>query len=117
MVYFVRFCGHIDETRRPAGFPKEVYADFTWQVQDEHELRYNINEMSKVFVGQSCMIVPRDPDEIQSAGLPKFDSRILVPLHLITYISTETKRIIGEMPTAGLDGTTQLIDGTRVKPN
>ena len=117
MYYFVRFIAYIDETRRPAGFPQEVYADFTWQVENEQELRYNINEMSKVFVGQHCVITPKDPNEIQISGLPKFDTRILVPMHMITHISTETKRIIGEMPSAGLDGTPQLIDGTRVKPN
>jgi hypothetical protein len=73
--------------------------------------------MSKVFVAQHSMIVPENPDEIQVPGLPKFDSRILVPIGMLTHISTQTKRIIGEMPTAGLDGTPQLIDGTRVKPN
>jgi hypothetical protein len=117
MYYFVRFIGHIDETRRPVGFPTEIYADFTWQVENEQELRYNINEMSKVFVGQHCLIVPRDADEIQVMGLPKFDSRILVPIHMVTHISTETKKIIGEMPIANLDGTSQLIDGTKVRPN
>ena len=117
MYYFVRFIGSIDETRRPAGFPTEVYADFTWQVENEQELRYNINEMSKVFVAQQSMVVPRNPDEVQLTGPPKFDSRILIPIHMITHISTETKRIIGEIPVAGLDGTSQLIDGIKIKPN
>jgi hypothetical protein len=115
--YFVRFIGHLDETRRPAGFPDEVYADFTWQVENEMELRYNINEMSKVFVGQHCMIVPKEASQIEDPARPKFDSRILVPIHMLTHISTETKKIIGDMPTTGTDGTPQLIDGTKVRPN
>jgi hypothetical protein len=117
MFYYVRFTGHVDETRRPVGFPKEVYADFTWQVENEAELRYNINEMSKVFVGQHCMIVPKDTAQIEEPLKPKFDSRILVPLTMITHISTTTKKIVGEMPTVGADGTSQLIDGTKVRPN
>lgn len=117
MFYYVRFTGHVNEEIRPENFPKEIFADFIWNVKDEDELRYNINEMSKVFVGQHCMICPRDPGGVEVPGKPTLDSRILVPLHMLSHISTKTKEIIGEIPTVGVDGTAQLINGTLVKPN
>jgi hypothetical protein len=115
--FFVRFTGHVNEVLRPENFPKEVYADFIWNVKDENELRYNINEMSKVFVGQHCIVAPRNPQGVEVPGKPELDSRILVPLHMLSHISTKTKEIIGEIPTVGTDGTAQLIDGTKVRTN
>lgn len=117
MYYFVRFIGHINEEIRPENFPKEVYADFVWGVKDEQELRYNINEMQKVFVGQRSMIVAKNPTAIEVPGKPELDSRILIPMHMLSHISTKTKEVIGEIPIIGTDGTSQLIDGTRVKTN
>lgn len=117
MDFYVRFTGHVNDRIRPEGFPREIYADFIWKVENEAELRYNINEMCKVFVGQHSMIVPRDPSGIEVPGKPTLDSRILVPIGMLSHISTTTKKIIGEMPMLSADGTAQLIDGTRIKSN
>ena len=114
MYFLVRFTGHIDESRRPAGFPYQIHADFTWKVESILELRHNMNEMSQVFIKQQCMIVPLNADEVVDVPMPRTDSRIIVPLHMLTHISTTTKKIVGDIPSVNEEGQPELSDGTKV---
>ena len=113
MDFLIRFCGHIDETRRPEGFPAAVYADVFARVGSDKDLRSIINDQCTVFIKQQCMIVPKDPGGLENLKYTTFDSRVLVPLHMITHLTTETKKITGEIPDLDEDGTLQLLDGTK----
>lgn len=113
MDYLVRFIGHIDERKRPENFPKEVYSDLMVRVQAEKELKDAINQQSMVFITHQCMIVPKNPDAIQDMGKAVRDARMIVPLHMITHITTLTTHILGEIPEANLEGVLQLMDGTK----
>jgi hypothetical protein len=117
MDYLVRFIGHIDELKRPENFPKEVYSDLMVRVQDEKELKAQINAQSMVFITHQCMIVPKNPDAIQDMGKALRDTRMIIPLHMITHISTITTRILGEIPEIGLDGFLEQMDGTKATVN
>lgn len=109
----VRFIGHIDETRRPEGFPKEVYSDLLVRADDSRGLKLAINSQAQVFIEENCMIVPKDPGSLEDIGAPADDSRMIVCWHLITHITTETKRIIGEIPQLDDNNSPLLQDGTK----
>jgi hypothetical protein len=114
MDYLVRFIGHIDEHRRPVDFPKEIYSDLYVRVKDDQELKAAINEQSKTFILQQCMVVPKEPGAIEEMHKARFDTRMMVMLNMLTHIDTITKKITGEIPEVGKDGTPQLMDGTKV---
>ena len=113
MDYMVRFVGHVDERKRPEGFPREIYSDIFCRVKNEQELKVAINEQSKVYIVQQCMVVPKEPGRMESLAKPEFDTRMLVPLHLITHITTITTKIVGEIPEINLDGAAAFADGTK----
>ena len=112
--YSIRFIGHMDEMKRPDGFPKEIHFDMFARVNNEEDLREAINEYAKTLIKQQCMIVPADHSEIEDKTKMKFDSKIMVPMSSLVYISTQTKRIDGEIPGVGLAGELQLSDGSKV---
>lgn len=114
MDYMVRFIGHIDERKRPESFPKEVYADMFARVGTEQDLKKAINDYSMLFMTQQCMVVPKEPGGLEDMLKPKYDARIMVPIHMITYIETVTKKISGEIPEINTDGIAMLTDGTKV---
>jgi hypothetical protein len=114
MEHMVRFTGYIDEKRRPAGFPKEVYSDIFFDVKTAAELKNAIKSMYTVFVTQQCMLVPKDNDAIQEEESNfNYDSLILVPISMLTHIGTTTRVLAGEIPTI-VNGHLQLLDGSKV---
>lgn len=116
MDYMVRFIGHVDETKRPVGFPKEVYSDLYIRANDQAGLRNAINEHAQKFINDSCMIVPRNPnaiEEFSGQNVPP-DSRMIVCWHLLTHITTITKRITGEIPQLDENNKPQVSDGSKV---
>jgi hypothetical protein len=117
MDYMVRFIGHVDERKRPENFPREIYSDLIVRVRDEKDLKSSINAQSVIFITSQCMIVPKDPDAIQDTSKPVHDTRMIVPLHMLTHISTITTRILGEIPEINLEGYLQMPDGTKAQVN
>ena len=112
--FMVRFVGHIDERRRPENFPREVYSDLLCRVEDDQGLKKAINDMCMVFLTQQCMVVPKVPGTMEDAKKLKPDARMVVPLHMITYIDTITKRLSALTPQIGEGGLPELEDGTKV---
>ena len=104
MDYLVRFIGHINEKSRPDGFPKEVYSDLYVRAGSDAGLRKAINEQSMVFIRDNCMIVPKNPEKIEDAFRPSLDSRMIIPWHMITHLTTVTKPIVGGLPELNRDG-------------
>jgi hypothetical protein len=111
--YTVRFIGYIDERKRPEGFPHEVYVDAFYRVKDGQELKEAINGQCRVFINQQCMVVPKEPGKLEDMSRVQFDIRMLVPWHMITHLSTITKKIIGEIPEINEAGIPELMDGTK----
>lgn len=115
--WHIRFIGHIDETRRPVDFPKEIYSDLYVRADNPTGLRQAINSQCQVFINEDCMIVPKDPgaiEEFTAQHIPA-DSRMLVPFHMLTHITTVTKRIIGEIPQLDENNVPQVSDGSKVR--
>jgi hypothetical protein len=115
MEYMVRFIGHIDENKRPDDFPKEIYSDVFYEVNDLKSLRDSIKQMYQIFAAQQCMLVPKDQNVIQNdESRFNYDTLMYVPLHMITRITTDSKRLSGEVPTIDENGQAKLKDGTKV---
>jgi hypothetical protein len=115
MDYMIRFVGHIVERSRPDGFPKEIYSDLYVRADNPSGLKAAINQHCQVFINEGCMIVPKNPDEVEESVNVKYDSRIIVPWHMIAYISTITKRIIGEIPQLNEQNKPEVSDGSKVQ--
>lgn len=115
MEYMVRFTGYIDEQKRPLDFPSEIYSDVFFDVQNTTELRDSIKKMYQIFAAQQCMLVPEDQNAIQNdESRFNYDSLMYVPMHMLTKITTDSKRLSSEVPTIGEDGQPKLKDGTKV---
>ncbi len=112
--FLVRFIGHIDETRRPDGFPKQIYSDMVCRVNGEAELKDMINGRCQQLIHDQFMIVPKDVTA-ESSIVKKAvrDDRMMVTMHLITHITTQTKQIVGEVPTVDENGNLSMSDGSK----
>jgi hypothetical protein len=113
MKYMVRFTGYLDELKRPKHIPSEVYHDVFFTVENDEELRGYIKQMYTIFVSQHCMIVPKDPNQIQEEGNFIYDNSILVPIHMLTYIGTKTRQVVGDIPIIGEDNIARMSDGSK----
>ena len=114
MEYMVRFTGFVDELKRPDGFPRELHSDVFFEVKTGTELRDQIKKMYQVFAAQQCMLVPKDQDAILlDESRFDYDTLMYVPLHMITKITTISKRLTGEVPTIDPDGHPMYSDGSK----
>lgn len=106
--FFVRFKAHIVESKRPAGFPKELVSDMVVQVNSIQELFQATNEQAGKIIAMQAFITQKDQNEPHVEVDPNdqsgtnLDKRILVPLHMISFIETETKRLTNQMPETGV---------------
>lgn len=104
--YILSFVGHIIEEIRPIDFPTEVRHDFITRVENVEDLFKITNDQCATFIRQSGMIVFKDPNRVlfleKSGSEKNLDNRIFVPMHMISYISTETK--IMDSPVPDLEG-------------
>lgn len=114
MIFMVRYTGIIDGRKRPENFPPEIWVDIFYNVQNEAELKKKVNDQGTVFLAQQAMIVQRDMMFLEDPTKIQFDTRMIVPMHMITSIHTTTHRVLGEMPEITPEGKAQLPDGTKV---
>lgn len=97
--YIVKFLGHLIEVYRPEGFPKVVHHDVMVRADSLEGLQAAINEeTSNIYIKRKCFIVPKDPDDIESVGKVKIDSRVLIPFHMISHLETHTTKLASDVP-------------------
>jgi hypothetical protein len=97
--YVVQFLGHIIEALRPEGFPKIVQHDVMVRADNLEGLQAAINsETAELYVKRKCFIVPKDPNVVEEIGKVKLDSRILIPIHMFSHISTRTTKLAQDVP-------------------
>jgi hypothetical protein len=97
--YVVSFLGHIIEAFRPEGFPKIVKHDVMVRADGLAGLQNAINsETAELYVKRKCFIVPKDPGAIEEVGSTQIDSRILIPIHMVAFIETSTKKLAQDVP-------------------
>lgn len=113
MQSMVRFVAHVDEIRRPPGFPTKVYFDTFHDDADRINIKDFIKSVYQIFVAQNCIITPKDSAAIQDEQNFNYDKMMFVSLGMITHITTETKRLVTPIPTADEYGNLQLLDGKK----
>jgi hypothetical protein len=97
MKFMVRYVGRIIESKRPAGFPKEVYTDIGVKSDSRDRLKETINDFLALLVSQQGMVVEKPKNFDSYSDLqPDFkdlDTRIFVPYHMFAYIETVSKLV------------------------
>jgi hypothetical protein len=97
--YLVQFEGHIIEAFRPEGFPKIVKHDVMVRAENLIGVQNAINqETAELYIKRKCFIVPKDPGNIEEVGSVQVDQRMLIPMHMISHISTKTTKLATEVP-------------------
>jgi hypothetical protein len=124
--FTVRFIGHIDELRRPEGFPHEVTAIGTYRADDNKGIADIVNNELMAFVHQiNGMIVQLDPAQIVDLSKVNVKGRYYVPMSMISYIRTEIVNMTkmpelvdtGILNAHGKEVKTYELDGKKVLPS
>lgn len=109
----VKYIGHIDETRRPAGFANKVMAIGTYHFENLEELMKLVNNEAGAIIRIQGMLVAKDPAEITDTTKIRFDQRMFVPIHMITHVTMEVS-MMQQMPQLDADNNYVLEDGSKV---
>jgi len=113
--FLVTLLGHIDETRRPDGFPKVLRQVFNFKVDTREELADAVSQATRAIIVTNGMLSQDDPDHLDAT---KFTTnRMWVPMHMITHIRAEVKDVHGESPAFDKDGKLVTRDGKEVMVN
>ena len=111
MDYLVRFFGHLDKFRRPAGFPDVVSDDVFVRVNNAQDLVQAINNESKKYLfGMSVTLNPQAMLDTQKADT----NRVFVYSSILTHITFSIKPLQGEVPMVADDGHTYLNSGQEI---
>jgi hypothetical protein len=105
--YYVEFEAHIDERKRPEGFPKSVFVKEQYHsIENDEQLKQIFNDRVKTIVTNPGIVVYPDNEIIDGTAL-KFDQRIYVPWHMITHFHGKVKLLtpasVPETPLESLD--------------
>jgi hypothetical protein len=82
--YLFEFTAHIDERKRPEGFPKKVFVREQYQDLPDEEVKNLYNQRVKSMVTAPGIVVFLDDHEIILTDL-SFDQRTYIPWHMITH--------------------------------
>jgi hypothetical protein len=92
--YFVRFIAHIDERKRPEGFPREIYVDETYEnVEGAQQVRQMANQRF-LQLAMSNGLVSLKKQETMEQELVTFDKRVYVPWHMITHMHMKVTQLV-----------------------
>ncbi|HZS43388.1 MAG TPA: hypothetical protein VFA52_04355 [Candidatus Paceibacterota bacterium] len=84
MDYLIEFEAHIDERKRPDGFPHSVFVRETYpEISSEQELKEIFNSRFKNLVMNPGLVVFRDDSIIDKND---YGQRMYVPWHMITHL-------------------------------
>jgi hypothetical protein len=92
--YMFEFTAHIDERKRPEGFPKEVRIVEQYNgLESDEQVKDLYNARVKVMIGNPGIVTFIDPNKIIDTTSLSFDQRIFIPWHMITYFHGRVKII------------------------
>lgn len=91
--YFFEFIGHIDERKRPEGFPREISVKESYsQLPTDEVVKELYNQRFKTMVSNPGIVVFLDSEQTVESKLT-FDKRVFIPWHMITYFHGRVKII------------------------
>lgn len=113
--FHVIITGHVDATRKPVLLPEAMHQVFVDDVETPMELALRVQARLGEIAKNGGMIARLKPFEGMEEH--KYDKRVWVPMHMITYFETEIKPVNGEMPQPDPDTPGEFIDkeGNRMR--
>lgn len=100
--YLFEFTAHIDERKRPEGFPRQLVIRESYEnIPSDEVLRELYNERLKVMAISPVLVFTDDIEHLIPES--KFDKRIEVPWHMITYFHGSVKLVIPPPEPSALD--------------
>lgn len=89
--FMMEWEAHIDERKRPEGFPHSVFVREQYQnIESDDQLKQIFNNRVKQMVTNPGLVVFPEDESIDASKLT-FDQRIFVPWHMITHFSGRVK--------------------------
>lgn len=94
----VRVIGHIVEALRPDDFPQEIYIDHVVRDFTDEQIMNLINTTVTKIVATGAMVVMKDPGDEDQTGKVHFDLRMVVPVHMISHLTSDVMRMTEPVP-------------------
>lgn len=89
--YLFEFVAHIDERKRPEGFPREVFIREQYQgLETDEQVKDFYNQRVKTMLVNPGLIVFLNEAEVIQTSLT-FDQRVFIPWHMITHFHGRAK--------------------------
>lgn len=102
--YSVRFICHVVPSLKPPEWPESVVHEAVYKVKEFAELRDNVNKQIWVFIKQGGTTFMKDSKRPFGEDIQTLDCRVFVPLHMISHVETETKKLVTEIPNVEDEG-------------
>lgn len=96
--YYVTFEGKIINSFRPERFPEVIKSSMVVRAIEKKFLVDTINKESLRIIRQGGMVITLGTTEEDPDGPSIYGSRIFVPMHMIAYITSTYKPMVGEFP-------------------
>jgi hypothetical protein len=90
--YLLEWEAHIDERKRPEGFPKSVFIREQYGNVDDSQLKELYNTRVKTIVTNPGIVVFTEDEPIDATKL-NFDQRVYIPWHMITHFHGRVKLV------------------------
>lgn len=102
--YYIEFEAHIDERKRPEGFPRSVFVKEHYMgVETDEQLKQIFNDRVRTIVTNPGIVTYPDETQHIDAKL-NFDQRVYVPWHMITHFHGRVKLMTpAPVPTTPLE--------------
>jgi hypothetical protein len=111
--YLVTFVFHIDERKRPEGFPRQVRDLIIVSADSKQGLVTAVNTESLKYIRMQGASVRKDPYAMENPN--KLDTeRMFVPIHMITHFEAEVKTVTGELAVVDSTGLASMPSGKNV---
>jgi len=90
--YLLEFEAHIDERKRPEGFPRSVFIREQYGNVEDNQLKDLYNNRVKTIVTNPGIVVFPEDETIDASKL-NFDQRLYIPWHMVTHFHGTVKLI------------------------
>jgi len=112
--YLFEFEAHIDERKRPENFPRTVFVRVTFpNIESDAQLKVFYNDYFTALVRNPGITIYPDGESIDTSPM-RFDQRIFVPLHMITYFHGRVKLLTP--PPENKNPTNALLEPSNPEP-
>lgn len=96
--YMVRFKAHLIPFLKPECLPNPILHDCFWTCENFEELKNNVNKEAYSFILQNGFITLQESKKPMVENAETLDLRCFVPLHMVSHITHEIKKMVTDVP-------------------